>query len=241
MAGNGAPRTTSNASVIRKRIETGGERLWSFDDFDDLPESAVAKTLSRLRHSGEIERVEKGLYYRPRPTVLGQSRPSQSAITTAAIRGKVVHPAGLSAAATLGLTTQNPSRGEYATTASAKPKALGGARVHRMRPAARSMLGATDGALLEFLRDRGDTSDLSPEDTRRSLIRLVRRPGAYVRLVDASKSEPPYVRAILGALGEEARASRSLQAQLRKSLNRLSRFDFGAFSWWPSARHWQAK
>jgi Transcriptional regulator, AbiEi antitoxin len=231
----------SAASAIRNRIAHGGERLWSHSDFPDLPAGLVARTLSRLERSGELERVRKGTYYRSRPTVLGRSRPSQTAVMSAAVRGKVLHPAGLNAAATLGLTTQNPARGEYATTASSAPSALGRARVHRLRPAVRSTLDATDGALLEFLRDRGHTSDVSAEETRRQLVRLVRRPGAYARLAAAAEAEPPYVRAILGALGDEARTAQRLRARLHGSLNPLSRFDFGAFSWWSSARRWQAK
>jgi len=231
----------SAAGAIRSRIQAGGERFWSHADFEDLPAELVAKTLWRLGRAGELERVAKGLYYRPRPTVLGQSRPSRTAITDAAIQDVVLHPAGLNAAATLGLTTQNPARGEYATTASAAPSALRNATVHRLRPQARENLDITGGALLELLRDRGRTSDLSREETLRRLIRLVRAPGVYARLVEAARAEPPYVRALLGALGQEAGASRRSQKRLRDSLNPLSRFDFGAFAWWPSASEWQAK
>src|SRR5690349_12719295 len=133
----------SKAAEVRRRVQAGGERLWSYADFADLPEGVVAKTLSRLRRSGEIERVGKGLYYRPRETALGRSRASQTAIANASLGAKVLHPAGLSAAATLGLTTQNPARGEYATTASSKPSALGRAKVHRLRPTSRTELDVT--------------------------------------------------------------------------------------------------
>jgi hypothetical protein len=231
----------SAAGAVRRRVERDGERFWSHTDFEDLSADSASKALWRLWKAGQLERVAKGLYYRPRATVLGKSRPSRTAIAGAAIEGKVLHPAGLSAAATLGLTTQNPARGEYATTASAAPSALGNATVHRSRPQSRARLDSTEGALLELLRDRGQTSDLPPEDTRRRLVHLVRAPGAYARLAEAAQDEPPYVRAILGALGQEAGTPRRAQKTLRGSLNPLSRFDFGAFSWWPSARAWQAK
>ena len=73
----------SIAETVRKRIESGGERAWRLADFDGLPFTAVAKTLSRLVHQGVIQRLGKGLYYRPQPTSLGLSRPNitQAAIT----------------------------------------------------------------------------------------------------------------------------------------------------------------
>ena len=44
---------------VRQRIERGGEHLWRFEDFRDLPFSAVAQALSRLTREGSIERLRK--------------------------------------------------------------------------------------------------------------------------------------------------------------------------------------
>ena len=52
--------------LVRRRIERAGERLWRLEDFDDLPFSAVAQSLSRLTREGTIERLSKGVYYRAR-------------------------------------------------------------------------------------------------------------------------------------------------------------------------------
>lgn len=63
----------------------------------------------------------------------------------------------------------------------------------------------------------------------------------YRRLAAVAGTEPPRVRAILGALGEQlGRPTRELD-RLRASLNPSSRFDFGMFTDLPNARAWQAK
>lgn len=233
-------REGSAASLIREKVLAGGERFWRHDDFEGLPASAVATTLSRLARDGELRRVQRGVYYRPRMTVIGMSMP---AATTAAASAVVMplHPAGLSAANVLGLSSQNPARREYATPAGDPPTALKGSHVRTNRPASRAELSTDEGALLELLRDRARTSDLSPAATSRRLQTLLREPGRFARLTRAAAGEPPRVRAMLGALGELAGADERDLHRLRASLNSLSRFDFGLLADLPNARDWQAK
>jgi hypothetical protein len=61
------------------------------------------------------------------------------------------------------------------------------------------------------------------------------------RLLKVADSEPPRVRALLGALAEELERDPAARARLRASLNPLSRFDFGQFTALAHAREWQAK
>src|SRR5882757_11492674 len=91
--------------LIRERIKRGGERLWRFDDFRDLPFSAVAKALSRLAQDGNIERLSKGIYYRTRQTAFGKSRPNPATFRQLAAQHKTVFPSGIAAANLLGFTT----------------------------------------------------------------------------------------------------------------------------------------
>ena len=229
----------SAAAVVRERVGQGGARYWKHADFADLSPSAVATTLSRLAREGELQRVGKGVYYRPAPTSLGMSVPSAST-TTVQLLGAPVHPSGLSAANVLGLSTQNPGRPEYATPAQFPPTALRDARVHTGRPARRASLSAEDGAILEILRERARSSDLSPEQTVARLTRLLSEPGRFARIADAATTEPPRVRAMLGALGQEAGVPGELLDPLRQSLNPLTRFDFGQLRALSHAREWQA-
>src|SRR5580704_10772686 len=108
--------TRHAANHVRQRVERGGERLWRFEDFRDLPFPAVAQALSRLTRAGVIERLSKGVYYRSRETAFGRSRPNPAAIGRLASKRKTVYPAGIAAANLLGFTTQNATRSEIATT-----------------------------------------------------------------------------------------------------------------------------
>ncbi len=122
-----------------------------------------------------------------------------------------------------------------------RPLARSDAVVYTRRPDNREGLSPTEGALLEFLRERGQSSDLSPERTRRRLHQLLTQENTFARLVKAAEKEPPRVRAMLGALGQELEADPSLLQRLRKSLNPASRFDFGALRGLKYARDWQTK
>lgn len=230
----------SAAAVIRNRIRRGGARYWKHSDFHDLPPAAVAKTLSRLAQNGELRHVEKGVYYRPVPTSFGMSVPSASAVAAQTLTTPL-HPAGLSAANALGLTTQNPLRPEYATPAPGPPTALRDAIVHTGRPPQRAGLSAEDGAILEILRERARSSDLSPEATAERLKRLLDDEDRFRRMVNAAMAEPPRVRAMLGALGQELEMPDPLLNRLRKTLNPLSRFDFGSLRTLRYSKEWQAK
>jgi Family of unknown function (DUF6088) len=233
----------NTAQTVRARIESSGERLWRLADFGGLPFTAVAQTLSRLSRQGVIERLGKGIYYRPRHTVFGPSRPNPVHLRSLITRRKGVFPAGTAAANLLGFTTQNPSRIELATDGTSLPRTFLGkdALVHTRRPPAWRTLSETDAALLDFLRNRGASNELSPKQAVDKLLTYFREPGRFKRLLEAAESEPPRVRAMLGAIGEQIGQSESALAPLRHSLNPLSRFDFGVLSALAHARRWQAK
>jgi hypothetical protein len=234
---------TSVMAVVRRRIGKGGERLWRHEDFKDLPSAAVAQALSRLKREGLIDRLAKGTYYRPRKTVFGKSLPSPRSIGKLASRRKPVFPSGVTAANLLGFTTQTARRGEVSTSALSLPRKLIGPDtvVRTRRPEAWRNLSGRDAALLEFLRTAGNTSELSPQDTIRRTLLLLSREGSLDRLLKVADSEPPRVRAMLGALGEELGARPATLRRLHDSLNPLSRFDFGRLSGLPHAKRWQAK
>jgi hypothetical protein len=227
---------------VRQRIERGGERLWRFEDFRDLSFSAVAQALSRLTREGTIERLSKGVYYRSRETAFGKSRPNPATIRQLAARHNAVFPSGVAAANLLGFTTQNPKRSEIATVSLSLPRKLVGndTLIHTRRPASWAELQETDAALLEFLRQAGRFSELGQEETLRRLRDLLSEQGRLNRLLKVADTEPPRVRAMLGALGEWLGISRRIVQRLRASLNPLSRFDFGLLAAVPNASSWQA-
>jgi hypothetical protein len=231
------------ATAVRQRIERSGEKLWRFQDFRDLPFTAVAQALSRLTRQGMLERLSKGIYYRTRETAFGKSRPNPADIQKLAARNKTVFPSGIAAANLLGLSTQTAKHGEVATSARSLPRKLMGEHtvIHTRRPEAWAHLSDIEGALLDFLRRGGGTSEMSPEKTVHRTIKLLSENDRFRHLLKVAASEPPRVRAILGALGEKLGAPPAPLRRLRDSLNPLSRFDFGLFAALPHAHKWQAK
>ncbi len=240
-AARAQPSATSN--LVRQRIEDGGERFWRFSDFRDLPFAAVAQSLSRLARAGRLRRLSRGLYYRPRPTVFGESLPNPAALADLAGAKAPVFPAGLAAANLLGFSTQSGAHAEVSTTAASLPRTLIGSAtvVHTRRPAAWSRLDREDAALLDFLRQAGRTSELTHEETTERTQALLAAEGRLARLARVAATEPPRVRALLGAFAEAGGAKPALLARLRRFLNPLSRFDFGPFAGLPTAKAWQAR
>ena len=238
-----ATKTRSTANAIRQQIERGGEKLWRHDDFRDQPFPAVAQTLSRLARNGTLERLSKGIYYRPRSTVFGPSRPSPTSIKRLAEKTKTIFPSGTAAANLLGFSTQTPRRSELATSSLSLPKKLIGSEthVHARRPEAWKGLSATEAALLDFLRKAGKTSEMSAERTIQKTLALLAADRHLERLLKVADSEPPRVRALLGALAEELERYPAARARLHASLNPLSRYDFGQFASLTHACKWQAK
>lgn len=233
----------SAATRIRQQIDAGGEHYWKIADFPDVAPTTVAQTYSRLARENVLQRVGKGLYYHSRPTVFGNSRPSENAIVSHRLKHRLI-PAGLTAANRLGFTTQNPALMEFATSAKGVSPDLfreQRARIYTRRPEAWNSLPDEDAALLDFLRRRGRDTELSEQDTKDRLLKLLREPGRFGRLTAVASSEPARVRAILGAAGQEIKADGQLLADLRATLNPLSRFDSGAFSALKHAREWQLK
>ena len=82
---------------------------------------------------------------------------------------------------------------------------------------------------------------LSPEQTVGRTVALLSAKGSLERLLKVADSEPPRVRAILGAIGEQLGHHPASLRRLRASLNPFSRFDFGLFAGLTHARKWQAK
>jgi Family of unknown function (DUF6088) len=233
---------TSIAESIRTQVKSHEGRYWRVSDFEGYSGAAVTKTLARLAKDGSLERVSKGIYYCPRTTRFGRSRPSVSEIQKLEI-AQVLHPAGISAANLLGFTTQNSIHGEFATSANSVPIKIIGipARLHTRRPITWDSLSSVDAALLDFLRSQGHFSELSPEETKKRLLEHMQEGDCFERLVAVAYAEPPRVRAMLGAIGQELRKSQKTLKILRDNLNPLSRFDFGILGSLKYAKEWQVK
>lgn len=241
--GESSPSPRIYTASIRQRVENGGERVWRLEDFRDLPFAAAAQALSRLTRAGVLERLSKGVYYKNRPTALGRSRPNPSEIHKLAAKHAPVFPSGLAAANLLGFSTQTGRRNEVSTSAGSLPRKLIGQDtvIYARRPAAWNTLSPEDAALLEFLRCGGETSELSREQTIQRTLALLSKKGRFSRLLKVADTEPPRVRAMLGAIGEQLGKRPGALRRLRDSLNPFSKYDFGLLGGLPHAKKWQSK
>ena len=235
-------KTLTKTESIRPRILSGGERFWNHQDLADYHSATIAKTFTQLVKEGALQRISKGHYYHPRQTRFGYSQPVRSELPFQLTQTRV-YPAGVNAANLLGFTTQNAIDGTFATTVNSLPTAWLGerAKLYTRRPSTWENLSATEAALLDFLRSRGEWGDLSPTQTNQQLLNHFRVPERFERLVEISHAEPPRVRAMLGAIGQELKYSKDLLQQLRMGLNPYSRFEFGKLSTLWYATEWQAK
>lgn len=239
----------SIANKIVKRIrKRGGDALWTFKDFSDLPSVPVAATLSRLSKSKVLERLHKGVYYFPKSTTFGKSRPDPRKVTEAilSISGTQAVMSGFSQFNRLGFSTQMSGALTLATDRRvAKKKILGIAvRSRTRRLGEQKNITTEERTVLDALRDLQRIPDTTPE-------KVMKRIGAMIKskkfrldhLVRFALAEPPRVKALLGALIECHRppspSKVRLLNRLRKKLNGLSTYRIpGVKEALPTATHW---
>lgn len=93
------------------------------------PRAAVDKTLQRLVRSGQISRIDRGLYFHPRKSSLTGKRthPDQKAVIDAIAKRDQTRVVvdGMTAANDLGFTTAVPARVRVMTDARLRPIHLG--------------------------------------------------------------------------------------------------------------------
>ena len=88
---------------------------------------------------------------------------------------------------------------------------------------------------------RAKPANSRPEETVKRALALCREQGRFDRLLKVAPSEPPRVRAMLGAIGTQIGKKLETLKGLRESLNPVSRFDFGMLQGLAHAQDWQAK
>lgn len=233
----------SATKIALRQMKLAGNSLLKAEDLVGTTPTAATKALVRLAKQGVLTRVGKGLYFAPKNTLIGKSKPSNTMVALKKLEGKT-RPTGASAANLLGLSTQMPARPQLVAFTSNLPKNPGAAQIKLRRGGGTHPLPPLEGALLEFIRERGETAESSPKESFHRLREILTGQLTASRLRglrEAALAEPPRVRAVLGALLAYADLPENLWKPLKSSLNPLTRFDFGLFSELPNAREWQAK
>jgi hypothetical protein len=170
-------RHTDLRSRLLTRISSAPDQVWTPGDFADLAgRDAIDKTLQRLAAAGELRRIDRGLYDRPRMnTLTGRPTvPDYRAVIRAVTRrdhARVVID-GMTAANDLGLTTAVPARIEVLVDARLKPIKLGKQEIH-FKYAAPSRLYWADRPAMRVVQALHWMQDMLEQDSERQRVQTV--------------------------------------------------------------------
>lgn len=185
-------------------------RVFSISDFS-IPreyQPALVKALSRMVADGDIRKVAKGKYYKPRQTMFGVLKPSVMEVVKDLLErnGKPVgYITGTAAFAQMGLTTQITSAITIGTNKYRRPLNRDGYSVSFLvQPNEITEENIPLLRILDALRLLRDIPAVSPDDCVRGVCRLVAALSVSERgeLASLSRAYTPYVRALLGAVLE---------------------------------------
>ncbi len=138
--------STVKMSILRRLNSKSDLGVWTPIDFLDVGKrDAVDKVLQRLSHDNQIQRIHRGLYYKPRlnPLTGKPTNPDYRKIVDALARRDQTRMLldGLSAANDLGLTDAVPAKVVIHTDARLKPLRLGKLDLHFKQTARASCIG----------------------------------------------------------------------------------------------------
>lgn len=165
---------TDLRSRLLTRMADSPEEVWTPGDFADLGNrAAVDKTLQRLVAAGDLRRVERGLYDRPRKNELtGRlAAPDYRAVIRAVTRRDQARAVidGMTAANDLGLTTAVPAHVEVLVDARLKPIKLGSQDIH-FKFAAPSRLYWADRPAMRVVQALHWMKDMLTQDSERQRV-----------------------------------------------------------------------
>ena len=222
----------SISSKINNTISSySSGNIFTYSDFN-LPkenELALAKSLSRLVKKGEIVRIEKGKYYRPRKTSFGNLRPDINQIVKALTKKdeKIIgYPTGITIYNQLGLTNQMSN---VLVIASVKPqleKEISGYRVKFVkRDFEIEEKDIPLFQLLDAVKDIKKIPDTSPNDALKVIIaKFAELPVSKLqRLTKLALNYNAATRAMVGAILQQYIKGISVSS-LYKSLNSLTKY-----------------
>lgn len=217
-------------SVVKKIANKKTGELITFDEFSYLKNfNAVALTLGRLNKSGKIQRLSKGVYYKPIITEYGSLKPSEDEILKKILlknnKGYVSGPVAFNK---LGLTTQVPNTIEIRGNNSSRSTKIGKLRIKYIK--SDDIFRGEDTQvlqLLDALQDIRKIPDTNVNDTYLEIkSKILRLPEVQVkRLFYFSKNRKPRIRALVGSILEKKFPELSLT--LFKTLNSLTTYKLG--------------
>lgn len=198
----------------------------------DLSKKAIVQALSRASRNGEIVRMSKGKYYKPRKTRFGLLRPDEDEIIRSLTEknGKPTgYLTGLALYNRLGLTTQIANELLIARKGRLPVKNIYGYQIRfadRVISITKKSIPLLQ--LLDVLRDINDIPDTTADKTVTEIVELFKKLTAeqWMHLLKLALQYNPATRALLGAIAEKYFPSQKTSL-LMESLNPLTKYSIG--------------
>jgi len=237
----------SGSLAIRQRIDQFKPgKLFGYSDlplYKDEP-AATVKAVDRLFKTGQIKRLSKGRFYKPKKGLFGDLKPSDSEILRSILyrggqlRGYVT---GIALYNQLGLTTQLPRTITVAVEGGSQEKDYGTLRAKLIR--SRAPIKPRDIKLLQYLDVLKDISRIPDANSNDSMSTMAKR---FSELTDREVNRikrlttqyyTPQVIALTGFLLEITK--KDISQSLRSRINPLTRFKLGLdVNQWPECKAW---
>ena len=218
------------ANQIREKIEGfQAGYVFTLSDFglDASCDLALAKMLSRMAVSGEIKRISKGKYYKPKQTSFGQLKPAYDELVKDFLEkdGEMIgYLSGPSAFSWMGLTTQISSNIIIGSNKYRRPVERAGYKVSFLfqeNPITKDSVEILQ--ILDAIKLIREIPGTTPSEACAIIIELVKSldESRSRELEQFSLKYTSYVRAVVGAILETL--GRSTDA-VRRSINGVSSY-----------------
>jgi hypothetical protein len=200
-------------------------KLFTYDDIPMENKLAITIELSRLYKQGIIKKFSKGKFYKPKKSAFGELEPTYDE-KIKSYMDKDSYETGINAYKRLGLTTQVANSITIATNKSYKKIKVGDITINFVPKRVDALKKDTKLLIiLDALKDIKKIPDSSPEDTIVAIKKIITmlEKEKQLRLINYTKSYPPRVIAIIGAIFTEIGLKDDV-IQLKQMLNPLTKF-----------------
>jgi len=236
------PMASSALKIVESKIlnTSDYDKIWSYSDFNDLSFDSAAKALSVLCQKNIIKRVQKGFYYRPKQTILGESVPDYLKLVFLKLdkKGAFYCISGLSGFNNIGLTTQVPN----ITTIACDCPMLNTHKVRFIRRNKPNSGTAFERIVLDALIDIDKIPDTTEEKTILKIKEFIKNQKISINNLGISAlSETARVSALVGALGQELNMDKEILTKLKASLNPSTGYFLKVDSVLKYSREWNIK
>lgn len=191
---------------------------------------AVVRALQRMVEKGELRKMSKGKYYKPRKTIFGELKPSPSQIAKDLLYDgeKIIgYLTCNSIYSSLGLSTQISSKIEIGANRYRQPFERDGYRISfvvQRNPITKENIPVL--RILDCMRFVREIPAITTDEACIRIIELVKGldKSTRMQLAECALNYQPYVRALAGAIIEGIEGETSIVTILFNSLSGISRY-----------------